>query len=291
MIVPFIRHSVFCCCLLVCHSVFAEAPTPTPAQLTARLETVQALLGALQRQHAAAADIAQLEAALSAARQALAAGDAAAATQVEALYQRTKRTLAAMQSGGDIKSGSAALAESRQQEAQQSDTPVLRALYARQEASLAALLGAVVRVAADKGGGPTELQALQQQHAAAQALAAQGRYREAIGQLETTYPLVRQALRALRQGDELVADKNFATPALEFAYERSRNDDYLGLIGTVLAAAQNAAWGEIAVRARSLRDAAERAAREEAWDVALERIAGSTGELKAILKLAGFPIM
>jgi hypothetical protein len=95
----------------------------------------------------------------------------------------------------------------------------------------------------------------------------------------------------LRNGEQLTADKNFATQADEFKYEQSRNDDYQHLIATLPQNTDDEAWMAVARKGKTLRADSEQAARSNQWATALEQIGHSTQELKSLLKLAGFPIM
>ena len=279
-------------------AVLAQGNTQPSAQASVvRVETVEALLAALKRQGAEkgrspAAAIQDIEARLVESRNLLAAGkDGDAGIRIESAYQETKRLIAAMQSPTGLKSGSAALADAQQAKALAIDTPELRATYARREASVVALLDAIGRIAAEQGALSDDVAQVRLLLGEARTQAGEQMYPAGIALLERAYGLEKSALAKLRGGTEQVASKSFTSPAEEFRYELSRNEDYSRLINELVKRGNDSSWSATADKCQRLRQEAEKEARQGQWGAALARINLSTHDLKGILKRAGFPIM
>ncbi len=95
----------------------------------------------------------------------------------------------------------------------------------------------------------------------------------------------------LRDGEQLVDSKVFASQEAEFRYELARNQDYLRLISELAASSKNADWLATAEKCRNLREDAVKTAARGQYDAALTVIGNATIELKGVLKQAGFPIL
>ena len=262
-----------------------------------RIETVEALLAALKRQGAEKgrsnpAAIQEIESRLAEARNMLSAGkENDAGSRIESAYQDTKRLIAAMQSPSSLKSGSAALADAQQAKALATDTPELRVTYSRREASVFALMDAIGRIASEQGVASPDAAQIKVLLNESRTQANEHMYPAGIALLERAYQLEKAALAKLRGGTEQVASKSFASPAEEFRYELLRNEDYSRLIGELAKRGKESAWLATAEKCHSLRQDAEREARNGQWEAALARINLSTQDLKDVLKRAGFPIM
>lgn len=121
-------------------------------------------------------------------------------------------------------------------------------------------------------------------------MAAVGEYVIARSMLDEGYAALTATLGRLRGGEEVKAERRFATPAEEFRYEQACNDDYAQLIAGLVEGAARDDWRAAAGHSKSLREAADNAARGGDFATALKRIVESTDALKAILRRAGFPI-
>lgn len=124
----------------------------------------------------------------------------------------------------------------------------------------------------------------------ADKLAGEGKHAEGRVKLDQSYGLITSALRSLRGGKELRADKNFATKADEYKYEQARNDDYQGLIVGIVEG-KDSSWSDVAKVSKSLREEADGLARADNHEGALQKIKESTNKLKSLLRRAGFPIL
>lgn len=268
-----------------------------PPAVDAKLQSANVLLVALKRQNAEkqggkGAEIDGIEADLRRATELQAGGQGVEAQKlIDAAYVRTKTAIASMQQSTGLKSGSAALAEALRIKLSETDSPQLRVVYARRESSLKALLSAGERVAKERGSRPNELAQAEQALNDATVHVKNARYPEGIAAVERGYLQAKAAVSTLRGGQQLMADKNFSTPAEEFDYEQRRNDDYRKLIDLLTKGVGDAALTTQVESSRQAREAADRAAGSGDWTQALKRIDASTLELKQILKLAGFPIM
>jgi hypothetical protein len=284
-------------CLWVGSALAQNAVTSETNVRTSRLNAVNALLVALKRQNdenSAGKDreIEGIESGLRDANQLLAGGnDGEAGKLIDRLYVQTKSAIASMQKTTTLKSGSAAVEASRQDAPSEAELSVLKTTFSNREASVSALLAAGNRVASEKGQHRVELQEAEQQLTKARTLAKQGSLKAAIVLLDQPYQTAKKVVLGLRNGEQLTADKNFATLADEFKYEQSRNDDYQHLIATLPHHSDDEAWMAVAHKGKTLRADSEQSARSNQWTNALEQIGHSTQELKSLLKLAGFPIM
>jgi hypothetical protein len=117
-----------------------------------------------------------------------------------------------------------------------------------------------------------------------------GKHAEGRGKLDQAYGLIKTALLSLRGGEELRAEKKFATKADEYKYEQARNDDYQGLIEVVIVG-KDSSWSYAAELGKSLRAEAELLARNDNHDAALDKINRSTNQLKSLIRRAGVPII
>lgn len=274
-----------------------EAVTSEAVSRAARLDSVKALLVALKRLNQESkggkdGEIERIERGLGEAGRLIAAGNEAEAGRlIDSIYGQTKSALASMQSPSALKSGTAALAELKQDTPSAAESSQLKSIFARRDASVESLLATGSRIAQEKGVRRDEIQVAQGQQAEARSLAQQGSYKAAIALIDQAYQKAKTVLHGLRDGEQLMAEKHFATPAEEFEYEQTRNDDYQNLIEPLLNHSSEAAWTEIARSGRALRSDSELAARSGQWDRALKDIGRSTQEYKGILRRAGFPIM
>lgn len=284
-------------CLWTGISFAQEAPAAEANLRTSRLNSVNALLVALKRQNVEKSagknrEIEEIESGLRDANQLLAAGNSVEAGKlIDQLYVQTKTAIASMQKASTLKSGSAAVEASKLDAPSEAELSALKSTFSRREASVSALLAAGNRVASEKGLHRAELQEAEQQLGKARSLAKQGSLKAAIVLLDQPYQTAKKVVLGLRNGEQLTADKNFATQADEFKYEQSRNDDYQHLIATLPQDPDNEAWMTVARKGKTLRADSELSARSNQWSTALEQIGHSTRELKSLLKLAGFPIM
>lgn len=124
----------------------------------------------------------------------------------------------------------------------------------------------------------------------ADQLAEQGQHADGRVKLDQAYGLITGAVRGMREGKEIRADKNFATKADEYKYEQARNDDYRGLIAGIVEG-RDSSWTDVAKDSVQLRDEADRLAGKNEHAAALKKINASTGKLKSLLRRSGFPIL
>jgi len=146
------------------------------------------------------------------------------------------------------------------------------------------------RVAGEKGASKPEFAKAEGLLKEAQALADTGKMTEGKAKLDEAYAMVKDSVRGMRAGEELRADKNFATKEDEYRYEQGRNDDYQNLVARVVAG-QDASWEEPAKKGRTLRDEADGLAKAKDFEAALKKINESTNQLKAVIRRAGVPII
>lgn len=285
------------CILLALSLVPTPAHSEEPLPSASRLDTAKVLLAALKRQNASThagkedeiagieADLQRIDALLAAARH------TEAAQLIDLTYLRTKTTIARMQPGSALKSGSAALAQSQQGKPDDNQSSRHRDAYLRLEKTLTALRSAAERLAQERGMQPAGLEQAKDLHAQALDLAKTGQYRDATTRLEQAYRLVKTTVDTMLGGQEVFAGKTFASPSAEFAYEQQRNTDYQKLIDRLMQGVQDDAWLAMVGASRLARASAELAAGAGQWSNALNRMEESTLELKKILRSAGFPIM
>lgn len=156
--------------------------------------------------------------------------------------------------------------------------------------SVKTLIATGKRVAGEKGATKPEFAKAEELVKEAQALADGGKTAEGLAKLDTAYGLVKDSVRGMRAGEELRADKNFATKEDEYRYEQGRNDDYQNLVARVVAG-QDASWEEPAKKGKVQREEADALAKGKNFDDALKKINESTNTLKAIIRRAGVPII
>lgn len=157
--------------------------------------------------------------------------------------------------------------------------------------SVKTLLTTGQRVAGEKRTAKPEFLKAEGLLKEAEALAAANKYADGKVKLDAAYLLIKDAVRDMRGGEELTADKNFATKADEYKYEQARNDDYQGLIAGVIKGQTDPTWEEAAKKARVTREEADGVAKGGDHETALRKINESTNQLKSILRRAGFPII
>ena len=118
----------------------------------------------------------------------------------------------------------------------------------------------------------------------------EGKHADGRGKLDQAYALITNAVRGMREGKEVKAEKKFANKAEEYTYEQARNDDYQGLIAGLIAD-KDSTWTDAAKLGTSLREEADKIAKSGDHEAALKKINESTNKLKAILRRSGFPIL
>lgn len=121
-------------------------------------------------------------------------------------------------------------------------------------------------------------------------LADAGKHADGRVKLDQAYALITGAVRGMREGTTIRADKNFATKAEEYKYEQARNEDYRGLIAGIVEG-KDSSWTDVANESIKLRDEADRLAGSNDHEAALKKINESTSKLKALLRRSGFPIL
>lgn len=222
-------------------------------------------------------------------------------------YARLTATLGRLRvSSGDgrdaakLGSGSAALAAADRERAGQTDTPALRAAYGQREASVRTLREACGRLLGERAEAIGKARADGFRKVVANAAGLQddaadaarsGAYPQGSDLLDRAYLMLKVAIGELQGGEQVVASKNFASPAEEYRYEQSRNDDYAQLISGIVESARRSDWTEALAAAIRQRELADRQAAAGDPAAALNTIAEATLALKAILGKAGFPIM
>lgn len=170
-----------------------------------------------------------------------------------------------------------------------------RADFARRRQSLDALLEAHERITREKR--------VEERHAAlvrdieprvaeATELLAAGDAAAGRSALDGAYDDVKQAIDALRSGDTLIRELDFATPADEFAYEIDRNDTHRMLITVLLdekrVSGQRAAMTrQFVTRAGEIREQAEAEAAAGRYGAAIELLEASTHEYVRAIRSAG----
>lgn len=264
------------------------------ARLKSELSTARALLDALRRDSkVSTSDIATMEADVSTSSVLLADGKTAeAAILLDGAYASAKAMLAKVKDSPRAASGDASAEATRLAMASTLDSNELRQSYARRDASVRSLQAAFERVAKEKNVSQSVLTDTRKLQSEATFAADAGQYPMAIAKLDQAYLFVKTALAGLRGGSELIASKSFETPEQEFQYEMARNDDYAQLIrGLLDRSPERSDWIGLQLHSKRLRDTADQDARAHEWKDALLRINESTGDLKKILRAAGFPIL
>lgn len=164
--------------------------------------------------------------------------------------------------------------------------------FSRRLDSAKALLAAGKRVALEKGRSIQDLAAAKALLDNASISAAGGKVDEGRAMLDQAYELIKSAVHRMRNGDELIASKRFATKHDEYRYEQERNAQYQQLIGELIRnRTEDPSWADAARKGRLLREEAESTARSLNYDGALTKIDASTKQLKGVLRRAGFPIV
>ena len=258
------------------------------------MDTARVLLEALRREpKVSSSDIAAMESDVNASSKLMESGKIhEAAVLLDAAYARAKVLLGQVKESPKMASGTAAMDAAGGSNAGQLDSPALRQKYAQRESSVNSLQAAFGRVAEEKGVSRALLTEIGKLQAEARNAAEGGKIPVAIAALDRAYLLLKTALAELRGGSELTASKTFTTPDQEFNYERERNADYAQLIaGLIERTPDRADWKIQSSRAGQLKDSALKAASSGDWKDALGRMNESTGELKKILRAAGFPIL
>lgn len=261
------------------------------------LTSATALLAALKNQApspstSTAAAINEVEDVLSNARKALDNGDTSgAATMVHEAYLKTTASIRALQKPSTLKSGGAALAATQNEQATSPGSESDKQSYVRKRDGLVAMIDASQRITSEKGLHKPNFQDAESLLKQADALAASGQHAKGRNHLDLAYAQVKATLQALRQGEELKADKNFASKADEFRYEQAVNDDYLALITALGRDGSDVHWAEEIGGANGLRVEANEAGKSGDFETGVSKLVASTSRLKKLLRLAGFPII
>ena len=164
--------------------------------------------------------------------------------------------------------------------------------------SIRALLKAHERVAKEKDdtkGYEELLEKVTARLAAADEEIQEGREKTASQLVQEAYLLTRSSLGQLRDGDTLIKELNFETPADEYRYELDRNDTHLMLVVILLdEKSTGAGVGEMSQsfvkEAKALRKKAETFASKEDYPQAIEMLESSTRELVRAIRIAGIYI-
>jgi hypothetical protein len=281
------------------HAADAQPASRARADYEARLASVQSLVTALKAESSkpGVADVLKkVDAKVREAAEIAAVGEyEIARSMLDEGYASLSTTLSRVKRGNEQQtgmSGSAALEAEQKATVGKVDVAKLESAFKRREASVVSLLGACERVVKEQGRDPQLVTETTRLLGAARNDARAGRYPQGTKLLDQAYLLLRVGLAEMKGGQEVTASKSFATPSEEFRYEQGRNDDYAQLIaGLVDQNAQRNDWREAAARSRSMRQAAEEAARAGDFAMALKKINESTNEFKTILRRAGFPIV
>ena len=272
------------------HAVLAaETKTPAfssdPAAIQSRLENVRRLVtnssGAKRiiesGNREAAATRAEAEKHLYEAEKAVARKDYAAAKK--ALQEATESMFVAVRVIGTGKDGV---------EKQKRD-------FDNKAASVDVLLNAIERVAKEKGGKQAVLdraQAIRQQAASAQKMAAGGDIQSARKQLDTTYEQAKLELEKLREGETLVRTLDFASPEEEYRYELDRNDTHKMLLTVLLSDKDKSPGMQKLIdgyveKSGDLRQQAEQAAARGAFKKGVQDLEEATRYLQRAIRSAG----
>lgn len=162
--------------------------------------------------------------------------------------------------------------------------------YVARRNSVQALMQTGKRIAGEEHATRPEFAKAEGLLKAAEKLAAEGKHAEGRGQLDEAYALITSAVRGMREGKEIKAEKKFANKGEEYQYEQARNDDYKNLIANINFE-RDAAWNDAASSATKLREQADGLAGKGDHEAALSKIFESTNKLKSLLRRAGFPII
>jgi hypothetical protein len=167
--------------------------------------------------------------------------------------------------------------------------------YENKRKSLDALLGALDRVAKEKGGDAVAAASggkVRSKATQADRLAAAGRLSEAQALLDQAYDEVKVTLERMRRGDTLVRSLDFATPEDEYLYELDRNETHEMLVKILLEDKQLGPSAQQRVDkfiadGHKLREKAEREARAGRFKEAIRSLEQSTKELVRAIRSAG----
>lgn len=257
------------------------------------IEYTRSLLDALKRQSGVGPqDIASIERDIASTEQLLQAGKTAEADRlIDSIYARAKVILSGLQPRQPGQTGSAALEATTRAAATAQDTSELRARFSQREASAMALYAAFEAMVRENPERRPVLIEAEKDVAEARQLVSKGQYRNAIAALDRAYLLLKLGIAEVRGGQQVTASKTFASAADEYRYEQERNDDYAQLIDGLIDRTPRATWSESRQISLGKRRSADQAAQSGDWLRALEQIGESTGELKKILRSAGFPII
>jgi hypothetical protein len=162
--------------------------------------------------------------------------------------------------------------------------------YLARRNSVQALMQTGRRIAGEEHANKPEFAQAEALLKEADQTADDGKHAEARAKLDQAYGLITSAVRGMREGKEIRADKKFATKADEYKYEQARNDDYQGLI-TGIVVDKDSSWTDAMKQAVAVREAADSLARGNDHEAALKKIGESTNKLKALLRRSGFPIL
>lgn len=162
--------------------------------------------------------------------------------------------------------------------------------YVARRGSVQALMQTGKRIAGEEHASRPEFATAEGLLKEAEKLAAEGKHAEGRVQLDQAYALITGAVRGMREGKEIKAEKKFANKGEEYQYEQARNDDYKNLIAN-LNVERDASWNDAASSASKLRDEADVLAGKGNHEAALSKIFESTNKLKSLLRRAGFPII
>ncbi|MCB1792682.1 MAG: hypothetical protein KDJ24_20400, partial [Gammaproteobacteria bacterium] len=162
-------------------------------------------------------------------------------------------------------------------------------------ASVDVLLNAIERVAKEKGGKQAVLdraQAIRQQAASAQKMAAGGDIQSARKQLDTTYEQAKLELEKLREGETLVRTLDFASPEEEYRYELDRNDTHKMLLTVLLSDKDKSPGMQKLIdgyveKSGDLRQQAEQAAARGAFKKGVQDLEEATRYLQRAIRSAG----
>ncbi len=126
----------------------------------------------------------------------------------------------------------------------------------------------------------------------AESLAANGDYASANGKLDDANQLISAALSAMLHGQEMVYDKNFATPKEQYEYELSRYKSYEELVPVAIEERKPAPqtvklMDELVVRSTEIQDEALALAAQGDYKMAIMALEAATARVQRALRLAG----
>ncbi|MFN3077459.1 MAG: hypothetical protein ABT940_11360 [Alphaproteobacteria bacterium] len=167
-------------------------------------------------------------------------------------------------------------------------------LYESRLSTVKALAEAYQRVSKEKGTSNRDDRhaAMADQIAEAEAMAAKGNYEAAVVQLDKAYTTSSTDVAALRDGDKLRKDLNFASPEEEYTYEIDRNDSHQFLIKLTLSEKPpHEMYADQIATLRSeseeLRKVAEAKGKAREYQEAIKVLGESTQRLIKALRMAG----